>query len=275
MENFMDCSLCGAFNDEEATICHICDSALNEIEKLDVQEEKDLVIDSTDISRRRILWGSLLLVVLVFGLIFLPWALMVDILLVPKEVSNSRQEFASLKDRYFAKLSTWDGQKEEILQSMRVHRKSRVMGKPQLPFKAIPIEVLMSFLIKDLSFSEEQFNDLAVYPLKDRKLLTISLSKKEWIASVIPIVLSMEVELVSQKGQIVPNIIRLQRGKRTISRAFAWLYFGEELQALRRAEEFSGGIQDLHFHEGKVKANGERPNYLSWKYMQYSVGGTI
>lgn len=253
------CSLCGSPNKAYAQICEICDTPLEE----SVQEDQQQ-LSSTFLERKTRFYPRLSSRFTYFVLVFLPFLFFYDLLLTPSDVALSRQGYFSLKQSYERQAEKWDHQKDEILAAMREHRREGEMGKETLYFEAIPSEILMAFLQDQIEFSA----DLAIFLSEKLEKPRVILSKQENLLWPIKSVVSLEIELDMQRGELQPKILRLRRGSRLLDKDLSWTYFAKELNGLRSFEMFYGGLRELRMYRKQKQS----PSFmLSWKYLHHSI----
>lgn len=263
----MICSLCGAENDFLNTKCVICDSPLSQDVSASVSGSEERF------SKKRVTlfqgrWKRIFTYVGLLLLIGVPWILMVDLFQEPEDVLESRKHFDQLRAKYEASKDKWDFQKDQILKAMKEHRQEEDIGKKRLIFEAIPLEILMSFLMEDLNFSATKYQGATVFPAASLNNPTMILSKYESYLGPFSIVLSLEIELFMDGEQIMAKLRRLRRGSRDVSPSLSWVYFGAELQALRAFETFSGGLSQVRLYQKdeKMTVQDDVEVLLSWHY---------
>lgn len=257
----IDCPLCGAVNKAEATQCRLCQTSL-------VKREDTAPLERVDASTARISPRRLLLTLLLLSILALPWVLLSDLFSIPQEIAQTRQGFNDLRARYLRKEEKWLQQKNQVLAVMRAPLPTSHSLGERLEFDDLPLEVLMAYAEDDLSLSPERFGDLAWYPSSDLRRPTFVLSKYESQRWSLPVLLSLELELVSRGDRTHFEFRRLRRGTRDVAQGLAWVYFGAELKALRQIEELVGGMSHLHlsYRKQEARANACDPIFISWQY---------
>ncbi|MFT4553458.1 MAG: hypothetical protein ACI9S8_002098 [Chlamydiales bacterium] len=265
----MDCPLCGADNHDSAKVCYICDSAFV---GNSVNLDEEIQVGNLETKPREFTYKRVLTYLGLLLLIAIPWFLMGDLFQSPSGVVKSRQEFFVIKSSYEKDKDRWDFQKDQILEVMNLHRLDDDIGKEKLLFESIPLEIMMAYLIDDLEISK-RFEDLVIFPAYALKQPKIILSKYESKIWPFQIPLSLEIEIYDDGDKLEAKFLRLQRGKREVPSALAWVYFGTELQALRSFTEFSGGLRGLKLYRKENVEDQSKPTelLLSWKYFHRSI----
>jgi hypothetical protein len=268
----MDCPLCGANNSNSATMCFICDSPLKGEFLSSTHERENGEISSPKTNFRNMNYKKLSTYLVIFLLILIPCFLMLDLFQTPTSITQSRQGFVTVMSNYEKNQERWNHQKDQILEVMNLHRLEEDIGKEKLLFDAIPMEILMAFLVDDLEISAK-FSDLAIYPSKNLSDARLFLTKYESKIWPFQILLSLEVGFTIEEGKVVTQFHHLRRGKREVSPTLAWVYFGPELQALRSFSEFSGGVQRIKLYQKENEQKVQTPSniYLSWEYFHRSI----
>lgn len=254
--NSLRCSLCGSENKAFSQICEICDTPLQESFAEQSEPQTQSQVSYFYFSKRFYLLLFFLLPILFFY----------DLLLTPRDVALSRAGYFSLKESYEQQRDKWDHQKDEILFAMREHRQMGEIGKEMLYFEAIPSEILMAFLQDQIEFSQ----DLAIFLSEKLEHPRVILSKKENLFWPLKTLLSLEIELAMESGELKARILRLRKGSRSLDSKHAWTSFSKELRALRSFETFYGGLKELRMY--RKQSESQSPSFmLSWKYLHHSI----
>ncbi len=248
----MQCPLCGAENDFKAHGCEVCDTDLPRFSSEKKKGKGQVILDTVNGAGRGVSFFKLALWVCAIVAVAGPWVLMRDLLTVPEVVKYSRMDYADLKASYLENAATWDTQKSQVLQAIQTKRSVNNMSPSHLFLREVPMEVALSFLLKDLHFIEAA-DDIAFYPKSDPMATsdvttTLILSKYQSSFWPLSILLSLEIHFREMpSGQVVAEFTALKRGSRTVPVELAWTYFATELNVLSRLEQMAGGVQELRF----------------------------
>jgi hypothetical protein len=246
------CPLCGAKNPDSSTACSLCDSLLTEQNQQDQsgEGEKYLFLDTVDASSFQLHWRKFALFVAVVIMVALPWVLMAPLFDVPDDVEFTRSAYDSALSNYFKSRDSWDQRKDQLLQTMQQHKANPDLTKPPLVLGDLPLEVLFAYFNDDLDFFRRINSDLAIYPvIKKGEGPRISLSKYQSGLWPMRIILSVDLEFVSEGSKVTPRVIRFRRGSQEASANLAWSYFAPELQVFKQLESMQSGMVDLSMHE--------------------------
>ena len=225
----MKCPLCNATNDLTATICHLCGEELSESESTQTAEtptikKTTVSIESVDITKSKLSKKKLTTAIAALVLFCVPWVFMSDLLFSPWETMQSRNNFQSAVTQYSSNANKWDKQKEDILLQMKNQRLNKEIGKEQLQYNYLPIEVVLSFISNDLGFGKGALKDSTLFlDPEDDSLSTFILSKYEEGSWPLNILLSLRVKLDSSQNTTQVNFLDFKRGKRKVSVDLAWI----------------------------------------------------
>ncbi|MCH1429172.1 MAG: hypothetical protein GWP59_04150 [Chlamydiales bacterium] len=272
----MKCPLCNATNDLTATICHLCGEELSESESTQTAEtptikKTTVSIESVDITKSKLSKKKLTTAIAALVLFCVPWVFMSDLLFSPWETMQSRNNFQSAVTQYSSNANKWDKQKEDILLQMKNQRLNKEIGKEQLQYNYLPIEVVLSFISNDLGFGKGALKDSTLFlDPEDDSLSTFILSKYEEGSWPLNILLSLRVKLDSSQNTTQVNFLDFKRGKRKVSVDLAWDYFTPELQALRLLESYYGGIHNFKITKSQQRKAVNLPSnsqfQVTWNY---------
>lgn len=267
------CPLCGAKNPDTNAACYLCDSLLKEEIHLAKTEsgEKYVYLDTVDASTFKIHWRKFATVLAVLLVIALPWLLMAPLLEVPADVENTRTSYDSTLSNYFNSRDTWDQRKDQLLQTMHQYQANPDLTKSPMAVGDLPIEVFFAYLNDNLDFFRRINSDLAIYPiLKKGERPRITFSKYQTGLWPLKVLLSVDVELITEGSKVTPKVIRFRRGAEETPVNLAWSYFAPELQVFRQLESIQSGIVDFSMHEKSadvVEGSSSSPVFFSLKYL--------
>lgn len=224
----MKCHLCGTENSPEAVECSFCDTIFAENTEA---ANSRVTIDAVDTSSTRLSWKKTVIALAICMTIVIPWYFMTDLLSVPKDVQENQKNFEKTLNNYLQQQKLWKQKKDTALQNNN------------LLHGDIPLEAFFAYLEEDLGFN---LTNVTIFPNSNSSIMITKRQRGLWPLSV---VLSLEMGINIEKGQISVHFIRLRRGQREVSPGLAWAYFGPELGRLRRLEFFAEGTRNLQISE--------------------------
>ncbi len=268
----MDCPICGAANSPSQTLCELCDSELvpfgSEDEDFEIDEVNGTLSDTQKIpsaSTKKIAIFACTLLILLFTTTFF---LISDMLTVPDEVKVSREEFFSLKHSYSLEKGLWKDKKNQILRVMSLYGNDDGVTDDVVLFEGVALEVLLAFLDDDLDLLK-RYPNLAVYPQFYSESSSLYLSKPEsnnWLP--FPVLLSLKVNLIFENEALHIEFAELKKGSELLPTSLARVFFSQELQVLRRLEQYGRGVKALQWRKSSSQegvANVDTST-VSWKY---------
>lgn len=184
-------------------------------------------------------WISRLLIAATLFAAF--WLYAGDLYTSPKEVARSRTRYTKLLTSYRKNREEWDTRQVAFLAQI---------GKGPLETK-LPFEILISYLVNHLGFSEGEFSHVALFPKSHPSEISFYLSKYESGWRPMRIVLSLEIKLVQEGGRWRAKLVEFRRGQRPMATGLAWIYLNAELQRLRSFESFAELLPHLSLEESE------------------------
>jgi len=262
----MKCPLCRTNNPPEHKHCQLCDTLLSSSSDA-ASDISYTVIGTVDATQRFFSKRKLALIFLVIVLLILPWTLMSDLFVVPKDVKQSRELFSLLSDDYLANKDVWHQQKEQILSSMTQHETFEgKMNAELINFDNLSLGVLMAFFHENMGFNKRKFKSLSIYPINHLNETTFLISKYQRSVWPLHILVSLEIQLKFDHDKMNITFKRLRRGQRQVSPELAWTYFGPELELLCQLEPFVGNIRKLRFYRQTEPTTHHNDIRVGWQY---------
>lgn len=235
--------MCGTPSYGSCRRCRLCDSALEEGESRESVSAETIDLRRPGVGRRSLLIGMILA-----ACVAVPWLFMSIFFDCPRDVELSRKHYAALKASYLAHQDFWRGQKQSIVQALQATTECKSLSCAAAVYQDVPLEVAMAFLFEDLGLSSDRFPDMALFPLLDRPVPTLLLSKYEQGVWPFKIVLSLEIAFEIHEKKLAVSFQKLRRGKITSSPSLAYVYFGPELESLRKIRNVEGSLHRLEFY---------------------------
>lgn len=272
----MDCPLCGAQNELTAKQCYLCSTALT-TQKEQENSNQDTVkiasptiqVEQVDLTTSTFSKKKVLIALSLALLLITPWIFMADLLANPWPTVLSRHLYDQALSDLKKDEKKWTQQKEDILQEMRNHRINQEIGQEALSFQQLPLSIWTAFISQDLGFGKGDLKESKLFlNPEDPSNHSFLLSKYEDSTGPLSILLSLSIQLENnQDGTQSIRFITLKRGKRTISNTLAWDYFQNELNALRKVESYTGGIQGFNLSRSPThKLEDTHDIQISWVY---------
>jgi hypothetical protein len=177
-----------------------------------------------------LLWISLIALVLSVGV----WLYTCDIFEVPSDVLEGRKQFSKAYREFCERPSYW---REEWLHLDRSIRKcieeSRDHDITSLLHRFSP-QVIVAYTVNELGLTKSRLKSLAIVPKVSGSSLLFVLSKQEPDVWLLPVVLSLEIEVNISSNGVHFVLLRLRRGSRELTPSLAWAYFGADIELLKK-----------------------------------------
>jgi hypothetical protein len=226
--------------------------------------DEHVILETTDVSRFRPNRRHALAVAAFLTVLIAPWVFMSDLLQVPQDVEQAEHSFRDAVSQYEQNSEQWLERKNQVILAMRRHLANGDISKRELTLQDVPMEVFIAFLDDDVDLLKDRLHGVALYPTELSSAPRFLLTKREFGIGPLQITTSLELFVENRDGGTAVSTGRLRRGSREIEPELAWIYFSDELQALRQLEAFSGGVRDLHLYEKDDQTASVR---ATWKYL--------
>ena len=156
-----------------------------------------------------------------------------DLFQVPKDTQQAYLSFQKAKQQYENNPLYWDLKQRNLIDEIQQDTKTAGGRHLALLLQDSTGEMVISFLTKELGLPIERL-DLVAFNMKASSTnLSFLISKIDQGWWPLKIILSLEIEVTLENGNINLLFSRLRRGSQDLATGLTWAYFGSDLEWLR------------------------------------------
>lgn len=170
-----------------------------------------------------------------------------DLFQVPKKTSQAYYAFQKAKQQYEVNPLYWDLKQRNLVDEVKQDVATTGGRHLALLLQDSTDEMVLSYLTKELGLPISRFNFVAVSMNATQTNLSLLVSKIDQGWWPLKIILSLEIEVTIDNGNVHLLFSRLRRGSQDLATGLTWAYFGSDLEWLRHK-----GVVSMKASQGNV-----------------------